>query len=315
MKTVLFLRHYRGFTGGHLKMLHYVEHVMSSGIAVPRILLTPASVMDDTNIFLKHRELIVDAPVEHDLLVLGGLDWQLAEDLKLLDHRLPVINIIQSTRHANSDDPRSEWLGRFATRICVGQEIAAALHATGKVNGPVHVITNGLEPLDDIRRPLWDRSVDVVVAGSKDKALARATEKELHALSIKTDTLTSRSPREEYLNRVARAKIAILLPHLQEGSYLPALEAMALDVAVVCPDTPGVHSFCIAGTTALLPPRDAVALAAAAQQLLKTPELGLRLRAKGREVAKHYTLERERLGFHSILAELLDRGRLPAIPK
>jgi hypothetical protein len=45
-KKVLFVRDFRQFTGGHLKMLHYIQHVASSGFASPQVLLSAESVRD-----------------------------------------------------------------------------------------------------------------------------------------------------------------------------------------------------------------------------------------------------------------------------
>ena len=306
MKTVLFIRHYLGLSGGHLKILHYVEHVQASTFAKPRILMAAGSVRDDSNIFLRYPDLVVDAPVAHDLLVLDGLDWPIAQELGLLDTGVPILNFIQGRRHAMPDNPRFQWLDRPATRVCVGQEVAELILSTGKVNGPVHVITNGIDPLDHICRPFSHRTRDVLVAGIKDPTLALAVEAMLSGLGIEAEALTDLLPREEYLARVAESKIAILLPRAYgEGSYLPALEAMTLDVAVVCPDTPGIHSYCHRDVTALLPPRNVDALAGAARRILEDEDLSARLRANGRLMAGRHTLERERLAFLPILAGVL----------
>lgn len=306
MKTALFIRHYLAFSGGHLKILHYVQHVLASGFAKPRLLLTADSVRDKSNIFLGHPELIVDEPVKHDLLVLAGTDWQIANELGLLDSGVPILNIVQGRRHANPDDPRFKWLCRPAVRICVGQELAEMILATGVVNDPVHVVTNGIASLDHLRIPLAQRTRDVVVAGIKDPALALAVVSRLRSLNIDAKAFTHPLPHDEYLRRVAESKVAIFLPRAYgEGSYLPTLEAMALDVAVVCPDVPGIHSYCRGDITALLPPRNADTLADAARRILEDKDLSARLRANGRRMAEHHTLEHERLAFLPILAGAL----------
>lgn len=55
------------------------------------------------------------------------------------------------------------------------------------------------------------------------------------------DVLTNHISRNEYLDRIRHARVAMLLPHYQDGSFILS-EAMALDVPVC---VPGVHSFAI----------------------------------------------------------------------
>jgi glycosyltransferase involved in cell wall biosynthesis len=104
---------------------------------------------------------------------------------------------------------------------------------------------------------------------------------------------------------LAQARVAIVLTHSLEGSPLPALAAMGLDVAVVYPDTPGIHDYCRNEQSALLTERDADALTKAARRLLTDRALCARLRENGRRIAEYHTLERERADFISILAGLI----------
>jgi glycosyltransferase involved in cell wall biosynthesis len=266
--------------------------------------LTPHSVSDG-NIFLALREHLVERPCEHDLLFVDGMDWRTVDQFGLRRDRVPVINLVQNTRHANPGDPRRAWLGRRATRVCVSQEVADAILATGEVNGPVHVIPNGLAPLDALRLDPSARSVDVFIGGLKDPPLARELAAQLAPRGISVDLACELIPRQAYLSRMAQARVAVLLTIDYEGSFLPALEAMALEVAVVCPDTPGIHGYCRPSETALLTARRADALAASALGLLREPALAARLRANGRSLAARHTLERERAAFLEVLAGVL----------
>jgi hypothetical protein len=305
VKRVLFIRDFRSFTGGHLKVFHYFEHVRNSGFAQPKVLLTPASLRDRSNVFLKYPDLVLDTPERHDLLFLGGVDWPVADALGLLRSHTSIVNLLQGTMHGNPDDPSRPWLSHFATRICGSEEITQAIVATKLANGPVYTITHGLDALDHLRVHPSERTIDVVVAGLKDAELARKVGVGLEAAGVTFDVLTNHLSRNEYLDRIRQARVAVLLPLRQEGSFILSLEAMALDVAVVCPSVPGVHSFCHHEKTALLPERDADALVGAALWLLADRELSSRLRANGREMVGAFTLERERAAFLPILAQAL----------
>jgi Glycosyl transferases group 1 len=302
MKRLLFIRHYQAFTGGHLKVFHYVQHTLSSGFARPVVLLTADSSRNETNPFVALPDLIVTEPVQHDLLVLGGTDWEFAEKLGILSDRIPILNIIQNVRHARPDDPRRKWLRRAATRICVSQEVADAIISTGEVNGSVHVIPCGIPSLDHLRIAQADRSIDVFVAGLKDPLLAVAVASRLSDTGVASDVLLSSVDRNEYLRRMARARVAVLLTSELEGFFLPALEAMALEVAVVCPDTPGVRGLCRAEDNALVTARDPDAMVAATRRLLENQALCARIGARGRELAKVHTLQRERDDFLRVLS-------------
>ncbi len=305
MKTVLLIRDFRSFTGGHLKVFHYMEHILNSGFARPRVLLSRESLRDGSNPFLAYPELVVDAPVAHDLLFLGGRDWPAAEALGLLGAGIPVINFIQNVLHGNPDSPFRRWLGYQATRICVGEEVAAAIRATGEANGPLHVVVYGIEALDGLRLDQVARTVDVFVAGIKDAKLARDIELHLGQTGLSCEVMTQSLPRQDYLRRLRRARIAIMLPMLQEGGYLPALEAMALGVCVVCPDTPGIHSFSRHNETAVLTAREAGALVEAALALLANPAASARLRANGFAMVASCALAHERAAFLRILAQTM----------
>lgn len=305
MKKVLLIRNYEGFTGGHLKVLHYMEHIRSSGFAMPRVLLTPNSIRDRSNIFLAYPDLVVDEPVPHELLFLGGQDWRTAAALGLLRADVPIVNLIQGTHHGNPDSPLRPWLRHFATRICVGEEIKRAITKTGEVNGPVHTIINGIEPLDDLRLPRSARTVDIFISGVKDPVLARSVCGLLANTGLAVEVQTEACGRSEFLGKLRSAKATVLLPFLQEGCHLPPLKAMALDVAVVCSDTPGVHDYCRPNETALLTDRSAESLTEAALRLLTDEDLSARLRSNGLAMAQYYTLERERAAFLPILAQAL----------
>jgi hypothetical protein len=233
------------------------------------------------------------------------MDWSIAAALGLLRSDVPILGFIQNTRHANRGSELRGWLKRFATRVCVGEEVTRAVLRTGEVSGPIYTITNGIESLEELRLSRSARTTDILVSGCKDPALARAIGTQLANAGLRVEILTDYCSRVVFLNKIKLANVAVLIPQPQEGAFLPSLEAMALDVAVVCPDTPGIHGYCRHDETAILPERSANALANAARKLLVDKDLSDRLRLNGLAMAQYYTLERERAAFLPILAQML----------
>ena len=96
-------------------------------------------------------------------------------------------------------------------------------------------------------------------------------------------------PPEE-IERLYRAADAFAFPSVKEGFGLAALEALAAELPVVASDLDVFRSFLADGESALLTPTgDAGALARALARVALDGELGARLRAGGRRVAREYT--------------------------
>ena len=305
MKKVLFIRTFGGPTGGHLKVYHYLQYVLQSGVAQPQLYLTPPSLRDASNFFLTYPELICESVGGHDVLFLGGVDWPTAEALGLLGSDVPIISLLQNVYHANADDPYRRYHHNRATRICNSQEVAEAIRSLGAPNGPMHVIPSAFPLLESIRLDWSERTTDVFVSGFKNPPLAEAVANRLVTTGVSVDVTTQQIPSDEYHRRMSRARVALVLTYQQEGSPLPALAAMGLDVAVVCPETPGIHDYCRSEETALLPSRDAGALAGAARRLLADNNLSAHLRANGRRLAERHTLDCEYALFRPILCHVL----------
>jgi hypothetical protein len=233
--SVLFLRDFKGLTGGELKVFEYFLTLSQIPALDARIYFTDRSRMDDTNPWRDHRSRILKHPVKADIYFLAGMDWEMLDRFRLpRDGRL-VFNLIQHFRHTYSDDPRSQYLGRFAHRICVSQSLAEAVVATGRANGPVTAIPNGTD-LAALRHFRREKSIDLFVAGAKNPAQAQAFAERLARGGRSIDLAAGYVGRPEYLRRIAQARMAIFFPFPDEGFFLPALEAMALETAVIVPD-------------------------------------------------------------------------------
>src|SRR5207248_7962383 len=104
-RLVLFHRDFRGFTGGHLKVWNYFNHVRASKSFEPRIAFTPGSKWDETNPWSAAKEYVTEwKPEMADVLFLAGLDWNSLPATAPNEPSKPVINLIQHPRHADPDD-------------------------------------------------------------------------------------------------------------------------------------------------------------------------------------------------------------------
>lgn len=297
-RTLLFHRDYRGLTGGHLKVRHYFSHAEYSTHFRPRIFFTPESIRGPENPWhgIAPPPLESWRPAEAAALFVAGLDWEAVPD----PSPVPVINLIQSVRHAHPKDPRRPFLARPAVRICVSKEVADAIAGTGAVNGPIHVIPNGID-LENV--PLTaEKDIHVLLAGLKNPPFAAAVASRLAATGMAVEVTDSMLPRPAFLDLISRARVAVMLPHHEEGFYLPALEAMAAGAIVVCPDCTGNRGFCRNKETAFRPRYtvdDVVAATIAA--MTQSPRDAAAMRTAGVAESQKHGLASERSAFLEIL--------------
>ena len=299
---MLFHRDFAGYTGGHGKVWDYFRHALALGWDA-RVYLTPGAVRDASNPWMAMPERIVSRwqPDDCDLLFLAGMDWAALEDIEAPPR--PVVNLLQHVRHASPALPLRGFLRAPAQRICVSQPVADAVLATGEVNGPLTVIPAALDlPHQAMQRAIAEDG-PVLVAGLKAPALAHALAEELRARGVNVAVLDQWLPRAEYLGRVARAAVAVTLPHPTEGFYLPALEAMALGVPVVLGDCIGSRAYTRDGDNCLLAALEAGALADAAARALQ-PALAARLREHGLATAQRFDQASERAAFAQLLRDM-----------
>lgn len=295
--TLLFRREFDGYTGGHGKVHDYFRHTRAHADWTARVHMHPDSNwvgnpwQDDRDALCSRFD-----PRDADALFLGGMDWlHYPVDMP----GVPVINLVQGVRHADPHQPLFQFLGRRALRICVSQPVADAIHATGRVQGPVHVIEAGLH-LPSV--PIPARRTGIFIDALKQPALGRELADALgpHAGVVLSE---QRMFRDAYLAALAAAEVAVLLPEAAEGFYLPALEAMALGCAVVVADCVGNRAYLQRNVNALVPDGlqshvDAV------HRLVGSPVLRARLGAAGRRTAAKFSIDQERAAFHRVLDTL-----------
>ena len=119
------------------------------------------------------------------LFLEGASDWLYLFEHGLETLSIPRINFIQGVRHAREDNVRYRYL-----RIFVSREVADAITATGRTNGPVLTIPNGIDvaPFAPAAHGspagYGGRHFAVTILGYKSPDLARALSGRLNAEGI-----------------------------------------------------------------------------------------------------------------------------------
>lgn len=299
-----FVRDFKGFSGGHLKMFDYYNHVARSGLFRPVLTLTEHSLLDHTNPWVEAGEAFSPMISDTDAYFVAGVDWNLFDNAGIDLGGRPVINLVQSVRHASPQNPRYHFLSRPALRICVSAEVSEAVRATGIVNGDILTIPNGVSLGPLFAHEKSHRKHDIFIGGLKSPDLALACASVLRAKGLSVDVETRQLPRDLYLERLASASIALLLPFSNEGFYLPALEAMAMGVCVVVPDCVGNRSFCTDGLNCLTPVFELDALTRATLFLVSQPALQAALKDEARQVAVRHDISNEYNMFVQVLRDI-----------
>lgn len=315
-RTVWFHRQYERLTGGHVKHAHYYEHVARLAGHTRRIVFggKPANdrlAHEQATLWPTTPDEQVDGwnPGSRDILFLAGTDWRYFRRAGLND-AIPRINLVQHVRHAQAGSELHGYLDQRAVRICVSEEVARAIHGTGRVNGPVVTIPNGTEccasPLDCRGAAGFDkRSEAVVIVGYKRRDLAAALSGRLDEAGMPHLTLDSFTNRDAFLGLLERTRVAVCLPRSEEGFYLPALEAMAKGCTLVTLDCVGNRGFCHHEHNCVVAEDDAESLARATIRAAGMPRTDRhRLHANAADTVRAHSLEAERQRFHALLLDI-----------
>jgi hypothetical protein len=305
VRLVVFHRDFKKFQGGHLKVFHYFQHVRSSPDFEARIRFTPESTWDETNPWWSLADAVVkpgEELADPDVLFAAGFDWDVLEREGRGGNDgagPPIVNLIQDFRALNPISPLMNYFSHHAIRVCVSPELQEGIERSGLAHGPVVTVPIGFDQasLPD-PRPSEERDIDAFVLAIKDRPLGRAVAERLRKESEHVVLVEEALPRQELLALMARARVSVHIPTLVEGAYLPALESMALDSVVVCPDVVGNRSFCRDSETCFVPRRDARAVARAALGAMRAQptELAPMLAtARAMALSRSLAAERDRL--------------------
>lgn len=306
MRTMLFVMNFERLYGAYLKVFDYFNHVIASHEIEPLIYLTPESAVDDTNPFVQAGVQPVSCPIHADIFFTSGLDWRILDGHKVNYQCKPVINLVQSIKHSSPEDPRYQYLTRPALRCCVSHEVERAILASGRANGPIVTIENGLdmEPLINLRGSA--KRFDVFIGALKNEKLGVCLADRLQQHGLRVDAAIHYLPRAEYLSRIAQSQMVALLPDREEGFYLPALEAMAVGTAVIVPDCLGNRAYCRDGVNCLVPSYDLEGLLAAVTALKNSPARIDELVDAGFRSSAQRSLAGERKTFLNVLKVYLE---------
>jgi len=305
-KQVYFYRNYEGLTGGHLKVWHYFSHLAQTGDFEPWVYFTENSLLDADQPWKDCSARVLPGwnPLDADLLFLGGLDWNSLPERQRHHFPKPIINLVQNTKHAIPETPLYSFLSHRAVRICVSQEVQHAIEETGKVNGPVFTINNGLDInlIKSISNFTHPRKYTVCIAGLKNPDVALQLFEMLQNNRIQTICLTQNLARRQFLEVLGQSDIAVVLPMQQEGYFLPFWEAAAAGCLPVCPIHDGATSQWKDGVNGFFPSYTAKDLFQSVQAGLRlSAENAIHMKFQAQALCKDRTLLREKEQFLEIV--------------
>ena len=317
-RTVWFYRDHVRLYGGHVKHSHYFDHVLRMPGFAPRITFSAepsneAQTCERRRLWPAGDGVIAERwqPESRDVLFLAGVDWRYLAGSGLETLANSRINLIQGVRHAREDTELYRYLSQRAVRICVSREVADAISATGRTNGPVLTIPNGIDVVpfaaegEGGPEGYATRRHPVTIVGYKRPDLARNLSSRLDAQRVEHRLVTEIVGRDEFLALLAASRIAVCLPRTEEGFYLPALEAMASGCLVVTLDCVGNRGFCRHEDNCLLAepnPESLFAMTRKAHRMSASERGDTHRRA--RDTAADHSLEAERTRFHVVLADI-----------
>lgn len=304
-KSIIFYRDFQEYTGGHQKVADYFQHVKSTSKYDSGISFSAATRWDSSNPwFPEYQQKQVDyLPINYDYAFLAGVDWQLYLSTPRPKNQ-PVINLIQHVRHADPAQPMYRFLVEKAVRICVSTDVASAIQSTGKVNGPLFTIANGIEiPAIEPQQ----KKHDLLIFGPKNPKMAAELKNNLALQGIHAFCISDWLPRQELLTLLASSRIAVMLPNETEGFYLPALESMRFSELTIVPDCVGNRSFCRNRKNCLFPEYNSAALMDAvkeAMEIIGQPAQLNTFKQHCESTLAYHSLARERDEFLKLMQQL-----------
>jgi hypothetical protein len=299
-KTVLFHRVFGAFQGGHLKVSDYIHHFNAIEGYTSILYVSPKS--NPFHPWTNYTGLVNEYdPVKADVLFLAGDDWAALHDFPGIEQTKPVINLIQGFRHLDRESCLYKYLSRKAIRISVSEELTSALASSRACNGPIYTISNCIDT-SLLPTPTESQPLKVFIVGIKQPHLASELNQRLRDRGVHVESIVEQIPRQLFLRKLNEASIVVALPYAVEGFYLPALEAMALGKALICPDCVGNRGFCTNRINCLMPDFDLNQLEIAVLTLLADPQFALGLQEQAWRTSQRHTLEHERKMFADIIA-------------
>jgi hypothetical protein len=303
-KSVSFIRHYNGYTGGHQKVRDYKRHFIDLHWQTNLFLDGQSATMPDlfANIPKVNYQPTYD-PTNADIVFLAGMDW--ATFLPLGIKNKTVVNLIQHVRHADSKQPLFPFLAQPAVRICVSESVKQAIlpHA----NGPVYTVPMGHK----IEMSASKKTNDIYILANKQPELGRRLASYFKEQQFSVICHDQYIEKHAVLTAMASSSISVTLPHPTEGFYLPGIEAMALSDIAVVPDCVASVEYTGRFNNALrceLDYEDVINAVKKATKLIRSPLQLEILKYFGYRRVNRYSLEREKIGLSKLLKQNACRG-------
>ena len=310
-------------TGARLKHSHYFQHALQMPGFSPRITFSDvpsneAEVRERTgtwtHLWPDVEGLTADRwkPEARDVLFLAaGKHWRHLDQNNLDTMYIPRIHLVQAIEYSDARRRRhNRW--RKAIRICVSQEIADAIAATGGANGPVLTIPNATDvspfsPAEagSAAAEFHKRRYPLTIVGYKRPSLAQSLSKRLDAAGIEHLLISECLDRRAFLSLLAESGAIVCIPFAREGFYLPPLEAMASGCLMVTLDCIGNRGFCRHEGNCLIAKDNVESLFETTKRVLATSiRERERMHRCARNTAVEHSLEVERARFHAVLHDI-----------
>src|SRR4051794_37974644 len=108
MRTILFIHGFKRFSGGHLKVWNYFNHVLASAVFEPRIWFPGRTNWEGGNPWEDAREYVIapEAPIRPDAFFIRGRHWRMLDRYPHRDTSIPIINLVQHVDHADKENRR-----------------------------------------------------------------------------------------------------------------------------------------------------------------------------------------------------------------
>ncbi len=291
-------------------MRDYFFHARHSAQFKAEVYLPRDVVWDESNPWWHDQTLINPEhhPETANVLFISGLGWErfIPEGYKQ-NSPVPIFYLVQGLFKLNPAFPHYQHFAYKAIRICVSQVITDELeNRKVNVNGPVFTIPNGIatETLPQAL-PLSHKDIDLLIVGLKNPDLAITLKQRLNATCYRDKNLvvlTTRLAQAEFTELINKARCTVFLPALEEGFYLPALEGMALETLVICPDVGGNRQFCHADINCFLPRYTSEEIYKSMLQTLTLTENKRNLMImQAKKTVQQHSLLKERQAFLEIL--------------
>lgn len=294
-KSISFIRHYHGYTGGHQKVRDYISHFLSFGWS-PSLFLNKSAVTNKDlfdnipNVVYQEQYL----PENSEVVFLAGMDWENYLSQKTSSRK--VINLIQHVRHADPHQALFKYLKEPAIRLCVSEAVRDAIlpHA----NGPCYVIKMGhtIEPMR--HKKGWD----IYILANKQAELGSELTNWFRAQGYRVLVHTSTQEHRQVIEAMASSRLTIALPHETEGFYLPGIEAMYYSNMAVVPYCVANKEYYSRYSNLMMPnfSYNGIRLAALSA-LKKNQQNNIFRRYIGKCIATSYSLQNERKQLGTIL--------------